>query len=530
MSIQKTISRKPSRQLPPGYRYEYSNRSGRWEIYNPENVMLYQPFQSQAEFHGAGEFEVLYGGSTGPGKSRALGEEAMEVGQEAPGARIVVARLHKVDLMSTTYQVFMDEVFSQLSPNERKMFKSVDEDGVQVVKFPLTGFGRRQSVIRFMGLKSASGRHEVSKIKSQSISVLLGDEVSEWPETLYTMWFTQLRHEVPGLRCCQAKMATNPDPGTWPHYRFVFNRDTGKPWTKEELTSLTPPRRFIPALSRDNPFLPSDYQDRFLGLSEVFRRRYQDGDWSYFTGAAIQNFDANRCVIPYKSMDLTTWKSYIYVDHGQANPCSIHRYNVNNEGSIIVDWEYYQPGQVREHARAIVKCAKITPNLEGIYIDQSAFQNRSEKYGLQWSVGDEYNERLASEGLMILPSPSSQARDLVKVARMERAFAYDEHRLNPFTRQPGWQEQTIMNNCKKAIWEIPNIRWKEPSFEGMNSPEQLIDRDNHFFDEDSYMLLDNDQARETTDEEERKKYLTKLNMGGNRFFRDEDIESGITYI
>lgn len=48
----------------------------------------YEPTPKQAEFHAATEFDVLFGGSAGGGKSRALTAEGIRASVRYPGIRI----------------------------------------------------------------------------------------------------------------------------------------------------------------------------------------------------------------------------------------------------------------------------------------------------------------------------------------------------------------------------------------------------------------------------------------------------------
>jgi hypothetical protein len=460
-------------------------------IYNEEGFPLYQPLETQNLFHGADTFEVLFGGSTGPGKTRAIGEDALTVALEAPGAKIMVARLKEKDVKATTMAVFMEEVFPQLERGLRDKCRWKTSD-LELKLWP-DETGRRSS-IKFMGLLSSSGAEDVGKIKSTSVSVLYGDEITEWPEKLFLMWHTQIRHVVPNLRRNQIKMATNPEPGTWPYYRYIVHRETGKPWTKEEL--LERGRMFIPAFSRDNPFLPADYQARFDEMPIWMQKRYRDGDWSYFTGQAIKGWDESNVVIPWSPLDHRKVATYIYIDHGQTNPCSVHRYNIDSWGNKVVDDEYYSSGLISKHCEAIAKMAKGVPNLYGLYIDGTVFAKTGERSMELWSIADEYNKHLAPFGLSVLPSPSSGTIDKTKIERWESALAWDDNRQHPIHMDKrGGQEIWVMSNCVNMIREIPTQKWKDPPTidgEVLNAPEKLVDRDNHAFDESSYFLCDHE--------------------------------------
>ena len=449
-------------------------------VQSQEGIALYIPFESQSRFHASPHFEVLYGGSTGPGKTRAIGEDVLEVALEAPGCRLMVARLKEKDVKATTMAVFFDEVWPQVDAYWRDQAQWRASD-LELKLWPVNG---RRSSIKFMGLLSSAGQEDVGKIKSTSVSSLWLDEVTEIPEKLFFMWHTQVRFQVTGLRRNQIKMATNPEPGTWAYYRYIVHRESGKPWTPEELAAEG--REFIPALSKDNPFLPDGYQERFDHMPEWMQKRYRDGDWSFFVGQAIQGWDESRLVIPWQPLDHYKYMTFVYIDHGQSNPCSVHRYNIDSWGNKIVDAEYYSPGLVSQHCEAIKRLMDV-PNLGGVYIDGTTFAKGGERNMEAWSIADEY----LANGVPVLPSSASGTGDKIKVARWEAAIKFDPERIHPFDEHKrGGQEIWIMDNNVNFIREIPNQKWKDPARDGENTPEKLVDRDNHAFDESSYFLCD----------------------------------------
>lgn len=90
------------------------------------------------------------------------------------------------------------------------------------------------------------------------------DQAEEITENQFLLLDGRLRLNLPGIRY-KALLTANPDPG-WLRSRFI----------EED----RPDHRYIPALPRDNPFLPEDYEKKLKEIyPEDMVRRLLEGDW-----------------------------------------------------------------------------------------------------------------------------------------------------------------------------------------------------------------------------------------------------------
>ena len=90
------------------------------------------------------------------------------------------------------------------------------------------------------------------------------DQAEQITENQFLLLDGRLRLNLPQIRY-KALLTANPDPG-WLRDRFIED--------------VKPDHRFIPALPKDNPFLPPDYEEKLREIyPEEMVRRLLEGDW-----------------------------------------------------------------------------------------------------------------------------------------------------------------------------------------------------------------------------------------------------------
>lgn len=219
----------------------------------------YAPTPRQIEAHRNPSRFKLYGGAMGGGKSVWLCNSAIRASLKWPGSRWYLGRREAKTFKRTTFQT-LEAYMAELSP--------------VVESHHLTDCVYRfanGSQLWYGGLGTQDDRE---KIKSMELTGFGIDEASEVEESFFLMLSTRLRLQVPGVRY-QGLLASNPEPG-WLRSRFIDDS--------------RPAHAFIPALPRDNPHLPADYE---AGLRELLRgneswiKAYLEGDWDAFGGTAF---------------------------------------------------------------------------------------------------------------------------------------------------------------------------------------------------------------------------------------------------
>lgn len=216
----------------------------------------------QWEFHQATERYILYGGAYGGGKTACLINEGIALSIEFPGNRGFLCCKFLTD--------FRDNALKQLEkflPNELIASHHKTERYFRLVN---------GSVIMYGGLGN-----DAEAIKAISNMPELGwfgvDQAEQITEQQFLLLDGRLRLVLPGIRY-KALLTANPEPG-WLRERFIED--------------VLPDHRFIPALPKDNPFLPKDYEKKLLEIyPKALAERLLEGNWDVDTEGIS--------LIPYK--------------------------------------------------------------------------------------------------------------------------------------------------------------------------------------------------------------------------------------
>jgi hypothetical protein len=118
------------------------------------------------------------------------------------------------------------------------------------------------SIIYYGGL--GDDLKAIDRLKSMSLGWFGIDQAEETSESHYFMLASRLRLNLPNITY-KGLLTANPAPG-WVKFRFI--------------EQSLPDHAFIPALPKDNPHLPSDYESNLRQLyPEELVRQLLEGDW-----------------------------------------------------------------------------------------------------------------------------------------------------------------------------------------------------------------------------------------------------------
>jgi hypothetical protein len=307
-------------------------------------VRSYEPHARQIAAHLAPERFVLYGGAMGGGKSVWLCNSAVRACLRWPGSRWYLARKEHRSFMRTTALV-LDQFLPAALVETHHETKAC---------YTLRG----GSQIWYGGLGTQDDRE---KIKSMELSGFGIDEASEVEEAFFLMLSTRLRLKVPpsprdGLACrYQGLLASNPEPG-WLRTRFI--------------DSALPDHRFVPALPRDNPHLPWDYERNLRTLfagTPAWEKAYLDGDWDAFGGT---NF-----VLRYADVRDAMQRTDLRPDGEEAIGCDVARFGDDETaighrtGPVLDDACYHGKEDTMTTAGRVVGMYRRHPKTTAINID-----------------------------------------------------------------------------------------------------------------------------------------------------------------
>jgi PBSX family phage terminase large subunit len=172
-------------------------------------------------------------------------------------------------------------------------------------------------------LLGANDEKAESKIRGMTILGAYGDELSLWPESMFTMLLSRL--SPPGARLFAT---TNPDNPVH--------------WLKKNYLD-----RQLPAWLRfqfrldDNPHLTEEYKQQITKeYTGVFYKRFILGLWVAAEGAIYDMFDEDRHVVQQLPPMRDLW--WVGIDYGTANPFHAGLLGVGEDQRLYVadEWRY----------------------------------------------------------------------------------------------------------------------------------------------------------------------------------------------
>lgn len=444
-------------------------------------IVAWQPQPRQAAFQGRPEYEVLYGGAAGGGKSDAVLTEAL---------RQVHIPNYKAIIFRKTFPEARELITrsQELYPIVSKAAKYNGSDHCWT--FPS---GAR---IYFGSMQHTKDR---LKYQGQAYDFIAFDELEHFTWEEYSYMFSRNRPSGPGTR---VYMRATANPGGighgWIKQRFI---DAAPPETpiEEEIEIKTPDgkqikqtrtRVFIPAKVFDNAALLENNPQYLASLSmlpEAERKALLEGDWNVFSGQVFtewvndpDHYDDQRWTHVINPFPIPKhWKIWRGYDFGYAKPFSVGWYAADTNGKIYRIREYYgctgEPNvglkiNPVEQARNIKEIEENDPNLRGrtiIGIADPAIWNGS--------TGESIAEMMEKPPYLISFSPGDHARIDGKM-QFHYRLAFDEE---------GDPMLQVFNTCKHFIRTIPSLVYDEANVEDIDTATE-----DHIYDECRYVLMD----------------------------------------
>lgn len=448
------------------------------EFVQTHNI-LWAPSPRQLAMMERTEFEGLYGGAAGGGKSDYLLVEAL---------RQVHIKAYRAIIFRKTFPELEDLISRSMELYGGAFPKAEYNVSRHVWTFP------SGAKIYFGSMQHTKDR---LKYQGRRFDFVGFDELTHFSWDEYNYLFSRVRSSAPGLRKYIRSTANPGGPGHgWVKERFITPAKPGTPIveTKEvtdpngNIIRNTKDRIFIQSKVFDNPDLVHNNPDYIASLAmmpEAERRALLEGDWDSFGGQVFkewkndqEGYDTQQwshVINPFKIPE--EWEIIRGYDHGYAKPFSVGWYAVNYTGCIYRIRELYgmkkdspnvgieiQPADVARQIRAI---EETDPNLKGRRItgiaDPSIFAkdrgpsiaDTMAKMGVYWSPGD--NHRIAGK------------------MQYHYRMAFDEHGRSMFY---------VFNNCKEFIRTVPNLVYDEKDVEDVDTKQE-----DHIYDECRYVLM-----------------------------------------
>ncbi len=441
---------------------------------------IWKPQPMQVVFMQRPEYEALYGGAAGGGKSDALVIEAL---------RQVHIPHYKALILRKTFPQLSELIDKSLNYYPRAFSDAKYNASAHRWTFPSGAkivFGslhRTQDKIQYQG---------------QAYDFIAFDELTHFTHEEYEYLFSRNRPNGPGTR---VYIRATANPGGighgWVKERFIT---AGKPLTtiwedicwrdksgKEHHEKQS--RIFVPSSVFDNPALlqnDPDYVKRLASMPEAERNALLYGNWDSFTGQVFTEWKNDsshyhdriytHVISPFRIPDTwTVWRSF---DWGYSRPFSVGWYAVDHERRLYRIRELYgctgtpntgvqwEPSHV---AREIKRIEGEDPNLKGKTIhgvgDPAIWaSDGTESIGALMERERVYFER------------GDNARINGKM-QVHHRLSFDEDGIPMFY---------VFNTCKHFIRTVPNLVYDETNVEDIDT-----DGEDHAYDELRYVCMKN---------------------------------------
>ena len=441
---------------------------------------IWTPQSKQAVFQGRSEYEALYGGAAGGGKSDALLTEALR--------QVHIPHYRGLILRKTYPQL------SELVDRSRELYsaaypKAIYNDSKHFWMFP-------------SGAKIYFGamQHTKDRINYQGkrYDFIAFDELTHFTWEEYSYMFSRNRPSGPGTRC-YIRATTNPGGigHGWVKERFItaappltpIKTKMQVPGPDGNIIELERSRIFVPSTVFDNGELLKNDPNYLANLSllpEKEKRALLYGDWDSFAGQVFSEWRndpehySDRCYTHVIKQFIIpkSWKIYRGFDFGYSRPFAVEWIAIDHDGRAYVIAELYgctgTPNEgvrytPKEIAERIKRFENEHPNLKGRKIRGIADPAISKA-----ETGESIADMFSKEGVF---------------------FDYGDHQRLPGKMQfhyrlafdsGGIPMMYVFENCAHFIRTIPALVYDSTNVEDIDSSGE-----DHIYDCVRYVLMAN---------------------------------------
>lgn len=426
------------------------------------------------------EFEVLFGGAAGGGKSEALVIEAL---------RQVHIPHYSGLLLRKTFPQLRDLIEKTYSYYKRAYKKAQYNKTEHTWRFPS---GAR---IIFGSLQHENDKYNYQGVPFDFIGF---DELTQFTSDEYKYLFSRCRPTGPGTICY---MRSTANPG-----------GIGHAWVKERFITAAPPmttiwseqtyvdqegkkhtgkrsRVFVPSSVFDNKILlenDPDYVLNLAALPEAERNALLYGNWDSFSGQVFmewrndpEHYNDRVHTHVINPFDIPPyWNIWCAMDWGYTRPYSIHWYAVDEDRRLYCIRELYgctgEPNvgvmqEPTEVARMIKEIENDDPNLKG---------RKIQRVGDPAIWGTQGTESIGAlmERERVYFEKGDHARIDGKM-QVHHRLAFDDN---------GIPMLYVFKTCKHLIRTLPSLIYSEKNVEDVDT-----DGEDHAYDELRYVCMRN---------------------------------------
>ncbi len=451
-----------------------------------DKKIVWEPQTKQAIFMSRPEYEALYGGAAGGGKSDALLIEAL---------RQVDIPHYKALILRKTYPQLseLEERSAELYPRIYK--KAKYNASKHFWKFPsgaLIYFGAMQ--------------HTADRIKYQGkrYDFIAFDELTHFTFDEYSYMFSRNRPSGKGTRV-YIRATTNPGGigHGWVKERFIT---PAPPFTTlREWHDVTMPDGNVKKMQRDRIFIQStvfdnkkllendpNYIANLASLPQAERDALLYGNWDSFDGQVFtefkdnpQGYNTGKDTHVINGFDIPNhWKRFVSFDFGFSHPYSVGFWTISPKSGTL--YRYHE----------IYGCASNTPN-KGLFEPPDVIAKKIREYMDFESkkCGVRLHYRCVADPAIWDDRYGSEASPAKVMQKYGVYFEKGNHERLAGKMQihyrlefddKGFPRMYVFKNCRDFIRTIPTIVYDKHNVEDIDT-----DCEDHIYDETRYFLMMN---------------------------------------
>ena len=427
------------------------------------NNIVWKPQPKQIEFMSRNEYEVLYGGAAGGGKSDAIIVEALRQ-VDNPNYRALILR--------KTYPQCRELIIKSLRIYQSAYPDAEYNGSEHYWKFPSGAkiyFGSMPNQLSYLSYQGLS------------YSYIAFDELTHFTLEEYEYMISRNRADGEGLR---VYIRATANPGGighgWVKERFITSSPPNVPYTvKSEVVdkngkkiTLERQRIFIPSSVFDNEALLANdpgYLANLAMLPDSQKKALLYGDWDSYEGQVFTEFKNNPD--GYKSKLNThviepftiprTWRRYRTFDFGYSRPFAVQWWAIDYDGRAYLYRQLYggtntpnqglrwEPRQIARKIREIEDELEVGNNITGI-ADPSIWDESRGKDGTVIRMFEE-------EGVFFEKGKNDR---LSGKMQCHYRFAFDDE---------GRPMAYVFNNCRAFLRTIPALIYDTINVEDVNT-------------------------------------------------------------
>lgn len=443
--------------------------------------IIWQPQGKQEAFMRRPEYECLYGGAAGGGKSDALLAEALR--------QVHVPHYRAIILRKTYPQL------SELIDRSRAIYQPA---------FPRARYNQTEHFWQFPSrakIYFGSMQHTKDRINYQGkrYDFIAFDELTHFTWDEYSYMFSRNRPSGPGTRV-YIRATTNPGGigHGWVKSRFILPALPLTPiWDDYQVAGadgkiiqLRRNRVFVPATVFDNQrLLDNDpmYLANLAMMPEAERNALLYGSWDSFDGqvftewrndpAHYQDQRFTHVIDPFPIP--AHWRIYRGFDFGYAKPFAVGWFAVNEQGKIYHIKEYYGCNGTPNKG-VMMEPTQIAAEIRRIEQEDPMLKGRKIVGIADPSIFDE--SRGESVARMMERNPNFVYWIGADNTRIPGKMQY--HYRLAFDREGDCMFQ-VFNTCKHFIRTIPDLVYDDRHVEDINT-----DQEDHIYDMCRYVLME----------------------------------------